>query len=423
MTDSVSIADKADWLADKNLKRLLAALSEAGEEARIAGGAVRNALIGEPVADIDIATTNRPEETMRRARAAGFKAVPTGIEHGTITVVIAGKGYEVTTLRADVETDGRHAKVSFGRDWKADAERRDFSINALYAKADGTVVDLVGGIADIAARRLRFIGDAEKRIREDYLRILRFFRFFAWYGAGRPDADGLKACARLKEGLDRLSAERVWAELKKLLSAPDPSRALLWMRQAGVLSRVLPESEKWGIDAVHGLIAAERDLGWPAQPLLRLAAMVPPDAARMKAMAERLRFSSDEANRMQRWALTPTIEAKTTEGMLAKTLYLGDRQAVVDRLKLSLSAARARVATDDAALTEAGGYARLLGYAEKWEKPAFPVKGADMSALGLSPGPKFGALLKTLETEWVEKGFQPDRGALLERAAEILNKS
>jgi poly(A) polymerase len=329
----------------------------------------------------------------------------------------------VTTLRADVETDGRHAKVSFGRDWKADAERRDFSINALYAKADGTVVDLVGGIADIAARRLRFIGDAEKRIREDYLRILRFFRFFAWYGAGRPDADGLKACARLKEGLDRLSAERVWAELKKLLSAPDPSRALLWMRQAGVLSRVLPESEKWGIDAVHGLIAAERDLGWPVQPLLRLAAMVPPDAARMKAMAERLRFSSDEANRMQRWALTPTIEAKTTEGMHAKTLYLGDRQAVVDRLKLSLSAARARVATDDAALTEAGGYARLLGYAEKWEKPAFPVKGADMSALGLSPGPKFGALLKTLETEWVEKGFQPDRGALLERAAEILNKS
>ena len=423
MTDSVSIADKADWLADKNLKRLLAALSEAGEEARIAGGAVRNALIGEPVADIDIATTNRPEETMRRARAAGFKAVPTGIEHGTITVVIAGKGYEVTTLRADVETDGRHAKVSFGRDWKADAERRDFSINALYAKADGTVVDLVGGIADIAARRLRFIGDAEKRIREDYLRILRFFRFFAWYGAGRPDADGLKACARLKEGLDRLSAERVWAELKKLLSAPDPSRALLWMRQAGVLSRVLPESEKWGIDAVHGLIAAERDLGWPAQPLLRLAAMVPPDAPRMKAMAERLRFSSDEANRLQRWALTPAIEAKTTEGMLAKTLYLGDRQAVVDRLKLSLSAARARVATDDAALTEAGGYARLLAFAEKWEKPAFPVKSADMSALGLSPGPKFGALLKTLETEWVEKGFQPDRGALLERAAEKINKS
>ena len=194
-------------------------------------------------------------------------------------------------LRADVETDGRRAKVSFGRDWKLDAERRDFTINALYAEADGTVVDLVGGIADIEARRLRFIGDAEARIREDYLRILRFFRFFAWYGDGRPDAEGLKACARLKEGLGQLSAERVWSELKKLLSAPDPSRALLWMRQAGVLTSVLPESEKWGIDAIHGLTKAEKDLGWTPDPLLRLEAIVPPDAARMKTLAERLRFS------------------------------------------------------------------------------------------------------------------------------------
>lgn len=417
---AVSIADKADWLKDKHLRRLLEALSSDGEDARIAGGAVRNALIGEPVADIDVATTTLPDETMRRAKAAGFKAVPTGIDHGTITVVAAGKGYEVTTLRADVETDGRHAKVRFGRDWKADAERRDFTINALYAKADGTVIDLVGGIADIASRQLRFIGDAEKRIREDYLRILRFFRFFAWYGAGRPDADGLKACARLKEGLDRLSAERVWTELKKLLSAPDPSRALLWMRQAGVLTRVLPESEKWGIDAIHGLVAAERDLGWSGQALLRLEAIVPPDAARMKILAERLRLSTDEGNRLQRWALAPVVDAKMTEGMLARTLYLGDRQAITDRLRLSLASARARVATDDTALTDAGGYARLLGFAEKWEKPVFPVKGADISALGVPPGPKFGTLLKNLEAEWVNKGFQPDRGALLERAAEML---
>lgn len=417
---AVSIADKADWLKDKHLRRLLEALSSDGEDARIAGGAVRNALIGEPVADIDVATTTLPDETMRRAKAAGFKAVPTGIDHGTITVVAAGKGYEVTTLRADVETDGRHAKVRFGRDWKADAERRDFTINALYAKADGTVIDLVGGIADIASRQLRFIGDAEKRIREDYLRILRFFRFFAWYGAGRPDADGLKACARLKEGLDRLSAERVWTELKKLLSAPDPSRALLWMRQAGVLTRVLPESEKWGIDAIHGLVAAERDLGWPGQALLRLEAIVPPDAARMKILAERLRLSTDEGNRLQRWALAPVVDAKMTEGMLAKALYLGDRQAITDRLRLSLASARARVATDDTALNDAGGYARLLGFAEKWEKPVFPVKGADISALGVPPGPKFGTLLKNLEGEWVNKGFQPDRGALLERAAEML---
>ena len=225
-------------LADRQaLQRLLAALAQGGEEARIAGGAVRNTLLGQPVADIDIATTNLPEETIRRAEAAGFKAVPTGIEHGTITVIAGGKPYEVTTL-ARRRRDRRPPRQGVVRPrLEADAERRDFTINALYAEADGTVVDLVGGIADIEARTLRFIGDPEARIREDYLRILRFFRFFAWYGDGRPDAEGLKACARLKEGLDQLSAERVWSELKKLLSAPDPSRALLWMRQAGVLDR------------------------------------------------------------------------------------------------------------------------------------------------------------------------------------------
>ena len=281
----------AQWLKDADLQRLLSALNAGGEEARIAGGAVRNALLGEAVADVDIATTTPPEETIRRAEAAGFKTIPTGIDHGTITVIAGRRPFEVTTLRADVETDGRRAKVIFGRDWKADAERRDFTINALYAEADGTVVDLVGGLADLESRMLRFIGDAEARIREDYLRILRFFRFFAWYGSGRPDAEGLKACARLKDGLDQLSAERVWSELKKLLAAPDPSRALLWMRQTGVLSQVLPESEKWGIDAIHGLMAAERDLGWAADAMLRLEAIVPPDAKRMQVLAERLRLS------------------------------------------------------------------------------------------------------------------------------------
>ena len=184
----MTLAGKADWLNGPDLQKLLTILSADGEQARVAGGAVRNALLGEPVADVDIATTALPKETMRRAEAAGFKAIPTGIEHGTVTVVAHGKGYEVTTLRADIETDGRRAKVSFGRDWQADAERRDFTINALYAEADGTVVDLVGGIADLKTRRLRFIGDAETRIREDHLRILRFFRFFAWFGDGRPDA-------------------------------------------------------------------------------------------------------------------------------------------------------------------------------------------------------------------------------------------
>ncbi|RWN55663.1 CCA tRNA nucleotidyltransferase [Mesorhizobium sp.] len=420
MSGRVSLAGKADWLGERHLQRLLAALADGGEEARVAGGAVRNALIGQPVADVDIATTTVPDETIRRAEAAGFKAVPTGIEHGTITIVAGGKPFEVTTLRADIETDGRRAKVLFGRDWKADAERRDFTINALYAEADGTIVDLVGGIADVEARRLRFIGDPEARIREDYLRILRFFRFFAWYGDGRPDAEGLKACARLKEGLGQLSVERVWSELKKLLSAPDPSRALLWMRQAGVLTSVLPESEKWGIDAIHALTRAEKDLGWTLDPLLRLEAIVPPDAARMKTLAERLRFSVSDAGRLRQWALTAPVGPKTTEAELAKRLYRGDRQGLVDRLRLSLASARARAVEDNDALLEAGGFSRLLAFAGKWKKPDFPLKGADLTRLGASPGPKLGATLKNLENEWIESGFALDRGALLKRAAEAL---
>lgn len=416
---STSIAKQAEWLNDPLLQKLLAALNADGEEARIAGGAVRNALLGASVADVDIATTNLPDETVRRAEAAGFKAVATGAEHGTITVIAGGKPFEVTTLRADVETDGRHAKVLFGRDWKADAERRDFTINALYAKADGTVVDLVGGLADLDSRMLRFIGDAETRIREDYLRILRFFRFFAWYGKGRPDAEGLKACARLKDGLSRLSAERVWSELKKLLSAPDPSRALLWMRQAGVLTAALPESEKWGIDAIHALIRAEGDLGWTVDPLLRLEAIVPPDAARMKTLGDRLRLSNAETDRLVQWGATSKVEPTVTEGELAKRLYRGSVEGVMDRLRLDLASARGRAEQDDKALIEAGGFYRLLSFAGKWQKPAFPLRGGDVAALGVE-GAALGALLKALEVEWIDSGFSLDRDALLERAADRL---
>ena len=420
MSAEVSLSGRADWLHDLHLQKLLAVLKEGGEEARVAGGAVRNALMSQPVADVDIATTTVPGETIRRAEAAGFKTAPTGAEHGTITVISGGKPYEVTTLRADVETDGRRAKVIFGRDWKLDAERRDFTINALYAEADGRIVDLVGGIADIEARRLRFIGDAEARIREDYLRILRFFRFFAWYGDGRPDAEGLKACARLKDGLGQLSAERVWSELKKLLSAPDPSRALLWMRQAGVLSAVLPESEKWGIDAIHGLVRSGTDLGWAADPMLRLEAMVPPDAVRMKTLGERLRLSKEEADRLRHWALTIAPEAKATETELAKKLYYGDRGGYLDRIRLALAAARTRAVEDNQAMMEAGGFSRLLNFTLKWEKPVFPVKGADLTDLGATPGPKLGATLKNLEREWVESGFSLERGVLMKRAAQAL---
>lgn len=420
MNTAVSIAGRADWLTDARLQRLLEALCEGGEEARVAGGAVRNTLLGEAVSDIDIATTTTPDETARRAEAAGFKAVPTGAEHGTITVVAGGRPFEVTTLRADIETDGRRAKVVFGRDWKKDAERRDFTINALFADAGGNVIDLVGGVADIESRTLRFIGDAEMRIREDYLRILRFFRFFAWYGTGRPDAEGLKACARLKDGLDRLSAERVWAELKKLLGAPDPSRALLWMRQSGVLGKVLPESEKWGIDAIHGLVKTGVDLGWAPDALLRLEALLPPDADRMAGLAERLRMSKAEAERLVTWASTPRVGPSSSESALAMMLYRGDKQGFLDRLRLDFAGARWRALQDDKALIEAGGFSRLLGYAGKWEKPKFPLKGGDLLALGVQSGPALGTMLAELEREWIEAGFKAGRTDLLARAAELL---
>lgn len=416
----VNISDRARWLADENLQHLLSVLNADGHEARIAGGAIRNVLLGVDVADVDIATTTLPEETERRASAAGFRTLPTGKEHGTITVIADGRPYEVTTLRADIETDGRHARVVFGTDWQLDAERRDFTINALYAKADGTVIDLVGGLADIEARTLRFIGDAEARIREDYLRILRFFRFFAWYGHGRPDADGIRASARLKKGLEQLSAERVWAELKKLLAAPDPSRALLWMRQSGVLSVVLPESEKWGIDAIHGLVLTEIDMGWSADPMLRLAAIIPPDAKKIEAMAQRLRMSKAEMKRLLAWAGTAPINHSLSEMALVKAAYRSDVSGIKDRLSLALASARNRAVEEHDALIEAAGFSRLIRILDHWERPQFSLKGDDLVALGFTSGKQLGETLKKLEDEWIDSGFQKERDALLQRAAQLL---
>lgn len=412
---SINISGKADWLKAKPLQALFNALNRDGGEARVVGGAVRNTLLGSKVSDVDLATTHLPQETVRLAKEAGFKPVPTGIEHGTITVVVQGHPFEVTTLRQDVETDGRHAKVAFGTDWKADAERRDFTINALYATADGTIIDDVGGLADIESRTLRFIGDAEQRIREDYLRILRFFRFFAWYGSGRPEADGLRASARLKDGLAQLSAERVWAELKKLLSAPDPSRALLWMRQGGVLNLILPESEKWGIDAIHGLVRTEADLGWQADPLLRLASIVPPDSVRMEEMGKRLKMSNAERARLEAWARADAVKPELSEQALKKAIYRGSKQAVLDRIRLAYAAARADAAGSDDAMIRAGGFARLLDAAERYDAPVFPVTGSDLLALGIEKGPGLGEALRSLETFWIDSGFSLDRAALLDK--------
>jgi poly(A) polymerase/tRNA nucleotidyltransferase (CCA-adding enzyme) len=275
------------------------------------------------------------------------------------------------------------------------------------------VVDLVGGLADLQSRTLRFIGEPEKRIREDYLRILRFFRFFAWYGSGRPDAEGLKACARLKDRLSGLSVERIWMELKKLLAAPDPSRALLWMRQTGVLTQVLPETEKWGIDAIHSLVETERALGWPVEPLLRLASIVPPDPERIEKLAARLRLSKAEGAALVSWAESSQPDPSLKEGEFLKLLYRSEAGGMAWRLRLGLASARARAVESDKALIEAAGYQRLLDITARWEKPVFPVRGRDLLERGFKPGKELGAKLAELEEKWIASGFSLSREDLL----------
>ncbi|MNR70386.1 CCA-adding enzyme [compost metagenome] len=407
------------WFQDAALRRIMALLNSDGGEARVAGGAVRNALMGLAVADVDIATTLRPEVVVERAKAAAIKAVPTGIEHGTVTLVVDGRGFEVTTLRRDVETNGRHAVVEFGTDWKADAERRDLTINALYADANGEVIDLVEGLKDIETRTVRFIGDASQRIAEDHLRILRFFRFFAYYGSGRPDADGLRACARAKDMLSSLSAERVWTETKKLLGAPDPSRAMLWMRQAGVLTAILPETEKWGIDGIHALVAAERAIGWKPEPLLRLSAIVPPDVERLEALAKRLRLSNSDALKLQQWAATPMPPDEVTDVGFARLLYRHDRLGMIFRLKLALASTRAVAEGDPVAMRKSARLSQLLSKAEKYQKPVFPLSGSDVIAAGVPAGKRVGEILKELEEFWISRNFLPERPELAARLANM----
>ncbi len=409
-----------DWFEKPALKRIFALLNADGGEVRIVGGAVRNSLMEQPVVDVDMATTLTPDVVVERAKAAGIKAVPTGIEHGTVTLVIDGEGFEVTTLRRDVETNGRHAQVAFGTDWQTDAERRDLTINALYADEKGEIIDLIDGLPDIETGTVRFIGDAAMRISEDYLRILRFFRFFAHYGSGRPDADGLRASARAKDKLGTLSAERVWSELKKLLSARDPSRALLWMRQSGVLAEILPETEKWGIDAIHGLVATEQALGWTVDPMLRLAAIVPPDRERLTALAGRLRLSKAEAAYLAHWASAPVIDPEMKETALDRLLYRQGVDGVKTRLKLALASARADLSGGEAAMQKVARLSTLLTRANKFHKPGFPLSGADVMAAGVESGPKVGEVLKSLEEKWIDVNFSLDRAALTARLKEML---
>jgi len=393
-----------DWLRTGELARILALLDSGGEEARVVGGAVRNALLHEPLDDIDIATTALPEEVVRRVEAAGCKAVPTGIEHGTITVVADGQPFEVTTLREDIETDGRRAKVSFGRDWRRDAERRDFTMNALFLGRDGTVHDYVGGLADVAQRRVRFIGDAAMRIAEDYLRILRFFRFHAAYGhGGLPDADGLHACIVARAGLDKLSRERVRMELLKLMLARHAVPALAVMAETGLIEMVLGGVPL--LASLSNLIKLEASLSLPPDPARRLAALgvlVTEDAERLR---ERLRLTNAESERLvsvgDAWR---RIVAGLSEQAARALLYRLGPDGYLDRVLLAWSRAPEGVADPQ--------WRALATLPSRWSAPRFPLKAADFMARGVEKGPRLGAAMRAAEEAWIEAGFPLDREAL-----------
>lgn len=371
--------------------RLLAVLDGGGEETRIVGGAVRNALIGRRVHEIDLATTALPEDTTRRARAAGLKVVPTGIEHGTVTVIVEGTPFEVTTLREDVETDGRRALVRFGRDFAADARRRDFTVNALSLGRDGTIHDHTGGLADLAARRLRFIGDAAARIREDYLRILRLFRFHAEYGEGPLDREGLAAAIAGREGLALLSRERVRAELLKLVAAPRAAEAAAAMEEAGLLGR---------------LVSCLGDAG-------RLARSAGLDAvARLGAHLVRTEADADRLRTELRLSNAEHAHLLAYAGALARLL---SRQEIVDESEARRSAVLHGPAALHAVLAATKGEPRPRIDPPAWALaarlargeaplPRFPLTGAHLLSQGARPGPELGRRLAAEKSAWIEAG-------------------
>ena len=391
------------------LRRVLDALDGDGEEARIVGGAVRDWLVGrQGRSDIDIATTALPEEVIRRAKAAGLKPVPTGIEHGTVTVVANGEPFEVTTLREDVETDGRHAKVVFGRDWTHDAARRDFTMNALYLTRTGELVDLVGGEADARTGLVRFIGDADTRIREDYLRILRLFRFHAAFGRGPLDAEALAAAIRNRDGLSSLSRERVRAELMKLLVAPRAAETLAQMQAADLLAPVL--GGQGDVATFSRLIEIESVLGRTPDAVLRLGALAVRDENEAKALRTSLRLSNSEADRLLALAGPAATPGMCEKGQKA-FLYRFGRQKFEDRALIAF--ARSGAALDDE------GWRALLDLSADWPIPTFPLSAADFLKRGLTPGPALGKALKAAEEAWIEAGFPTDTAALdeIKRAA------
>ena len=382
------------WASDAAVHKLFDVLGAAGITARFVGGWVRDAVRDAPIrGEPDLAIDRPPEEVMRVLQAAGIKVVPTGLKHGTVTAVIDGRPFELTTLRRDVETDGRHAVVAYTDDWLEDASRRDFTFNALYADRDGTLYDPFDGRQDLAAAHVRFIGDADRRIDEDRLRILRFFRFHAWYGRSPFDAEGFTACRRNAGGLRGLSGERVRNEFLRLLEAPDPADTVEAMRAAAILDHWLPECI--GVARLRALIAREDE---PAA-VRRLASILSPDAD-ATVIGKRLRLSTQQSLRLEvMLAADPVIDVAGGPKAWRAQIYALGGNLYADRLLLATEAP--------------GDWRGALAMARSWTPPELPVSGGDALKLELKPGPKVGGLIETVERWWIDGDFTADRAACL----------
>jgi poly(A) polymerase len=372
--------DAEAWRARPGMAKLLDALGADEGLTRYVGGTVRDAVLGQPHNDIDVATRLRPEDVTRRLETAGIKAVPTGIEHGTVTAVSSGQVVEVTSLRRDVSTDGRRATIEFTDDWKEDAARRDFTINALSADpVSGRIFDYFGGAEDLAARRVRFIGDPLQRIAEDHLRILRYFRFHARFGDGAPDKAALDACTARANDLMALSRERIADELLKLLALPDPAPTLALMVERAILLPVLPEIDAAGVERLRSLIAAEREAPIPADALRRLAALLPPDPAIADRIGSRLKLSNKARKRV---AAAVGFEPGPPQALA----YRLGTETAVDRLLLAGQPADASMIAS-------------------WMPPRLPIGGGALIARGLTEGPEVARTLRAIEDRWIAEGF------------------
>ena len=391
------------WMVEPATRAVLGALSAGGIEVRFVGGSVRDALLGRPIGDIDIATPASPERVIDLLEKSGIKVVPTGLAHGTVTAVVPPRHFEITTLRRDVETYGRRARVAFDADWAADAARRDFTINAIFLAPDGRIDAPVGGLADLRARRVRFVGDPATRIAEDLLRLLRYYRFEARFGTGIGDPQARAACRTAAHLLPTLSRERIAQELIKLLDTPDPIAVLRMMQEDGVLAVVLPEAHR--LDRLRRLIAIE--LG--PDPLRRLAALIEVDGEGAVALAARLRFSNAWRDRMQDlsppWPLDPQGDVQAQRRAL---YWLG-----VERYRDLALLLAAEGEVSRSRLVE------LLDLARAWTPPVFPLAGCDVTALDIPAGERVGRLLAAARDWWEASDFTPDRAACLAYLREL----